>query len=102
MDSSKQSTLIRERREALGLSQSRLARFSGLSRRMLAGLEAGDQILRIDGTEVRSLDALWKRLWAGGAPEREVTLEIERNSQAQTLKVYSVDRMKTLKRAEGI
>jgi transcriptional regulator with XRE-family HTH domain len=35
-------TLIRERREALGLSQSRLARFSGLSRRMLAGLEAGE------------------------------------------------------------
>jgi transcriptional regulator with XRE-family HTH domain len=35
-------TLIRERREALGLSQSRLARFSGLSRRMLASLEAGE------------------------------------------------------------
>ena len=68
----------------------------------VAGLEAGDQILRIDGTEVRSLDALWKRLWAGGAPEREITLEIERNSQPQTLKVYSVDRMKTLKRSEGI
>jgi transcriptional regulator with XRE-family HTH domain len=33
--------LIRERREALGLSQSRLARFSGLSRRMLACLETG-------------------------------------------------------------
>jgi transcriptional regulator with XRE-family HTH domain len=41
VDSSKQSTLIRERREALGLSQSRLARFSGLSRQTLAGLEAG-------------------------------------------------------------
>ena len=35
-------TLIRERREALGLSRSRLARFSGLLRRMLPGLEAGE------------------------------------------------------------
>ena len=34
-------TLIRQRREALGLSQSRLARFSGLSRQTLLGLEAG-------------------------------------------------------------
>ena len=33
--------IIRGRREALGLSHSRLARFTGLSRRMLAGLEAG-------------------------------------------------------------
>lgn len=68
----------------------------------VAGLEAGDQILRIDGTEVHTLDALWKRLWAGGAPEREVTLEIERDRQPRTLKVYSVDRMKTLRRSEGI
>ena len=34
-------TLIRERREALGLTQSRLARLSGLSRQTLVGLEAG-------------------------------------------------------------
>ena len=41
MDLTDLGTLIRERREALGLSQSRLARFSGLSWRMLACLEAG-------------------------------------------------------------
>lgn len=34
-------SIIRARREALGLSQSRLARFSGLSRRTLVGLQAG-------------------------------------------------------------
>jgi transcriptional regulator with XRE-family HTH domain len=33
--------LIRKRREVLGLSQSRLARFGGLSRETLVGLEAG-------------------------------------------------------------
>lgn len=68
----------------------------------VAGLQPGDRILRIDGTEVRALATLWQTLWAGGAPEREVTLEIERDQRPQTLKVFSVDRMKTLRRAEGI
>jgi transcriptional regulator with XRE-family HTH domain len=35
------STIVRARREALGLSQSRLARLSGVSRKTLVGLEAG-------------------------------------------------------------
>ncbi len=68
----------------------------------VAGLQVGDRILRIDGAEVRTLAALWQALWAGGAPEREISLLIERADQPQTLKVYSVDRMKTLKRAQGI
>lgn len=68
----------------------------------VAGLEVGDRILRIDGTEVQTLAALWQALWAGGAPEREISLLIERADQQQTLKVYSVDRMKTLKRSQGI
>ena len=68
----------------------------------VAGLQVGDRILRIDGTEVTALAALWQALWAGGAAEREVTLDIERDHQTQTLKVYSVDRIKTFKHAEGI
>ena len=68
----------------------------------VAGLQVGDRILRIDGTEVRALAVLWQRLWSGGAPEREVTLEIERDQQPQTIKVFSVDRAKTLRHAEGI
>lgn len=80
----------------------RVLRVSDDSPADVAGLEAGDRILRIDGTEVRALDQLWKTLWAGGAPEREIRLEIERDNAVQTLTVFSVDRMKTLKRAEGI
>lgn len=80
----------------------RVVRVSDDSPADVAGLEAGDRILRIDGTEVRALDQLWKTLWAGGAPERAIRLEIERNDVVQTLTVFSVDRMKTLKRAEGI
>ena len=68
----------------------------------VAGLQVGDRILRIDGTEVRALAKLWQSLWAGGAAEREVVLEIERDAQPQTIKVFSVDRAQTLRRAEGI
>jgi S1-C subfamily serine protease len=68
----------------------------------VAGVERGDRIVRIDGTDVTALDVLWKALWAGGAPEREVTLDIVRDGRAQTLKLQSVDRMKTLKSAQGI
>jgi S1-C subfamily serine protease len=68
----------------------------------VAGLQVGDRILRIDGTEVRALATLWQTLWTGGSAEREVTLEIVRDRLPQTLKVYSVDRMKTLRRAEFI
>lgn len=68
----------------------------------VGGVEPGDRIVRIDGTEVRALEQLWKALWAGGAPEREVTLDIVRRGQPQTLKLQSVDRMKTLRSARGI
>ena len=80
----------------------RVVRVSDDSPADVAGLLPGDRILRIDGTEVRALATLWQSLWAGGAPEREITLLIERNNQAQTVKVFSVDRMKTLRREEGI
>jgi serine protease Do len=68
----------------------------------VAGLQAGDRILRIDGADVKALDVLWKTLWSGGLPEREVTLDIVRDGERQTFKVQSVDRMKTLRRAQGI
>ena len=67
----------------------------------VAGLQPGDRILRVDGLTVGSLAALWKALWAGAA-ERPVQLEIERGDAAQTLTVHTVDRARTLRRAEGI
>ena len=80
----------------------RVVRVSDDSPADVAGLLPGDRILRIDGTAVSALATLWQALWAGGAAEREVTLDIERDQQPQTLKVFSVDRMKTLRHAEGI
>jgi S1-C subfamily serine protease len=80
----------------------RIVRVNDDSPADVAGLQAGDRILRIDGQAVTALEQLWLKLWSGGAPEREVVLEIQRDGQPQTVKVFSVDRMKTLKRAQGI
>jgi S1-C subfamily serine protease len=68
----------------------------------VAGLQAGDRIMRIDGIAVGGLSQLYQALWSGGAPERAVTLEILREGRPQTIVVQTVDRAKTLRRAEGV
>lgn len=96
------------RRAWLGLNclelagEVRVLRVNADSPADVAGLQPGDRIVRIDGSAVGSLGALWKTLWSGGAAERDVRLEILRNDTPQTLTLHSVDRMKTLRRAQGI
>lgn len=80
----------------------RVVRVNADSPADIAGMLAGDRIVRIDGAEVRALEAFYKALWSGGAPERAVTIEIDRGGERQTLQLQSVDRMKTLRRAGGI
>ena len=80
----------------------RVARINEDSPADVAGLEVGDQIVSIDGTSVSTLDMLWKMLWSGGPAERTVVLQILRSGESRTLQVYSVDRAKTLRRAEGV
>jgi C-terminal processing protease CtpA/Prc len=80
----------------------RVMRVSADSPADVGGIKAGDRIVRIDGTEVHELDKLWKTLWTGGQPEREVVLDIERDQKDHKLHLQSVDRMKTLKKAQGI
>jgi S1-C subfamily serine protease len=68
----------------------------------VAGLQVGDRIMRIDGAAVGGLAQLYQSLWSGGAPERAVKLEILREGQPQNIVVQTVDRAKTLRRAEGV
>ncbi|MFO1287942.1 MAG: S1C family serine protease [Rubrivivax sp.] len=79
----------------------RIVRVTDDSPADVAGLEPGDRILRIDGAAVAGLSQLYHALWDGGAPERAVTLEIMRQGRPQTVVVQTVDRAKTLRRAEG-
>ena len=67
----------------------------------VAGLQPGDRITGLDGRPVASLAALWKALWAGPV-ERAVQLDIQRGDATQTVTVHTVDRARTLRRAEGI
>ncbi len=68
----------------------------------VAGVLPGDRIVRIDSAPVVALKSFYQALWSGGAPEREVRLEVQRDGQAKELKVQAVDRAKTLRRAGGI
>lgn len=67
-----------------------------------AGLQPGDHIARIDGTAVGALKPFYQALWRGSSPEREVTLEVRRGNESQTVKLQSQDRMKTLRQSQGI
>ena len=67
-----------------------------------SGLQPGDRIVSIDGTRVNGLEALYKNLWDSESPQREVVLEVQRDGEARTFKLISVDRMKTLSRPKGI
>ncbi|MGE4051604.1 MAG: S1C family serine protease, partial [Piscinibacter sp.] len=67
----------------------------------LAGIRPGDRILRIDDADVAALETLWKTLWRNGA-EREVLLTIRRDGEVQTLTVHTTDRMRSLRRPQGI
>jgi S1-C subfamily serine protease len=80
----------------------RIARVSDDSPADVAGLERGDLITAVDGVTVGSLEQLWKRLWAGDRAERAVVVEIERRGERQLVTVQTVDRAKTLRRAQGI
>lgn len=82
--------------------QVRVARVNEDSPADVAGVQRGDEVLAIDGVAVADLAALWKALWAGGAPERAVKLTIRRGGERQELTLQSVDRAKTLKRPQGV
>ncbi len=83
-------------------SRVRVVRITEDSPADVAGLEVGDQILSLDGQTVTGLESLWKALWQGRGSERAVQLQIERAGVLQTLTVHTVDRAKTLRRAEGV
>lgn len=67
-----------------------------------AGLQPGDHIARIDGVRVAGLRPFYEALWRGGDAERDVTLEVRRGSESQSITLRTQDRMKTLRQSQGI
>jgi len=82
--------------------QVRVLRVTDDSPADVAGLQAGDHILRIDGVAVDGLARLWTTLWATPESERPVVLEVQRGDARWALTVHTVDRSKTLRRASAI
>lgn len=68
----------------------------------VAGVEAGDRIISLDGEPVASVESLWKALWRGSGSARAVQLQIDRDGEQRTITVHTVDRAITLRRAEGV
>ena len=79
----------------------RVLRVTGSGPAAAAGLETGDEIVAIDGVAVHDLASFYKTLWQRDA-EREVLLDIRRRGIAQRVTVHSQDRLKTLRRPEGV
>lgn len=80
----------------------RVVKVSAESPAQAAGLQPGDVILKLDGEPVGKLEGFYKKLWSAPQAEREVTLEVGRGADVQTLKARTVDRMKTLRKSVGI
>jgi S1-C subfamily serine protease len=68
----------------------------------LAGLAPGDEVLAIDGGEVKELSAFYRRLWRAGDPRRDVVLDVRRDGERRSVTLQAVEREATLRRPQGI
>lgn len=63
----------------------------------LAGVKVGDRVLAVNGTQVRTLEDLYRNIWASVRPGERVTLELERNGVPIQREVNSIDRYELLR-----
>jgi S1-C subfamily serine protease len=62
-----------------------------------AGVRPGDQVIGIDDEDVTEVAALWRNLWASGAPGVSVKLNIMRDEHNLMVRVVTGDRAKVLR-----
>ncbi|MES2361677.1 MAG: S1C family serine protease [Pseudomonadota bacterium] len=67
-----------------------------------AGLQPGVVVLAVDGSEVSTLEAFYKKLWAHAAPDEPVRLTVLQDSEVKTIVLTPQDRMLMLKKPSGI
>ncbi|MDO8768652.1 MAG: S1C family serine protease [Burkholderiaceae bacterium] len=101
-------TSAQSHRPWLGLNSSdqggriQIVRVSRDSPAELAGLEAGDVVLAVDGTKVATLADFYKKLWDRAAPDSEVSLTVLQGADVKTIVLKAQDRLQTLKKPSGI
>lgn len=67
-----------------------------------AGLEPGHMVLAVDGVEVSTLEAFYKKLWARASPNDTVRLTVRQGDETKTLEIRPEDRLLMLKKPTGI
>jgi len=67
-----------------------------------AGVQPQDVIVAIDGVRVADLASMYRTLWRGDRPDRDVVLDIVRDGEAIRLSVHAIDRMMILSRPRGV
>jgi len=82
--------------------QIHVVRLSADSPAEAAGLQPKDVIVAVDGVRVADLASMYRTLWRGDRPDRDVVLDILRDGEAMRLSVHAVDRMMTLSRPRGV
>ena len=82
--------------------QVHVVRLSADSPAEAAGVQPKDVIVAVDGVRVADLASMYRTLWRGDRPERDVVLEILRDGEPMRLSVHAVDRMMTLSRPRGV
>jgi S1-C subfamily serine protease len=101
-------TSAQSRRPWLGLNsidqggRIQIVRVSKDSPAELAGLEAGDVVLAVDGTKVATLADFYKKLWDRATPDAEVALTVLQGADVKTIVLKAQDRLQTLKKPSGI
>jgi S1-C subfamily serine protease len=68
----------------------------------LAGVNAGDEVLEVDGAPVDSLESFYKKIWTHPTPTDEVELTVRTGEEVRKVRVQAVDRLQTLRKPQGI
>ena len=68
----------------------------------IAGLEAGDLVLAVDGAKVATLEEFYKKLWDRARPDAEISLTVLKGADIKTIVLKPVDRMSTMHKPAGI
>ncbi len=67
-----------------------------------AGVKPGAIVQAIDGVEVTTLEAFYKKLWGRDTPEKPVKLTVRECDEVRTIDVTPQNRMLSLKKPAGI
>jgi serine protease Do len=68
----------------------------------VGGIQPGDVILAVDGTQVATLEQFYKRVWDHPNPDDEIKLTLQQGTDTRTVTVKAIDRMSTIVKPGGI